>query len=228
MSSTSNSDFSDEFSEDEFSEDELDKEFLEKYRQIRFEEMKKNNEEQKQIVYPKLVKGKITNDVFNNYAKKIGDDMYIVDNYLSRGHELNAQLRRDNKIIEKIWKRVFVPLEQLTNVDYIKVCRMMSKPYDENLIGGFISTSNNCLRGFGEYEHIIYIPTDTKVMLIDLHRHVKRDDIIKFINNDENIYEIVLLPDTNLLYITGNKYVVNTVKYNEKEEAFDNLIEKDN
>jgi hypothetical protein len=210
----------------------IDDDFYEIYKNKRTlelkEERKQNNKEIEEEKKKELKFGEINLNAYKKYNEIVNED--LPNEYLNRGMEINDVLRNgtmgEKLRINKRFETAFITIKKiLPNVDYIKVCRMMSKRYSDDIRGGFISTSNYCLLGFGIEYHYIYVPFDVKIMLIDLTDRKLNKDLIEYIGNKEKtVYEIVIHPSYEMIHIKDNNYVINSDIYKNNKYSFDNLI----
>jgi len=144
---------------------------------------------------------KVVDDLLNN--QEYAD---TVKKYVKQGMELNAYIRdrillpenlsQLQKNIIKYSKKVE---EIFKDTDYIKVCRMMHRPYDSDLPAHPLSTANICLTDFGSHRSLIYIPKDAYIMIRDITKELTLKDphTGKIINAYPGpVFEIVISPKT--------------------------------
>jgi hypothetical protein len=108
-----------------------------------------------------------------------------VANYVARGSEINAALRRaadgkgedskhgyakDVDCLDKLAK----PLNQLirTTGQYVVLYRTASYQYESKKNAGFMSTASRILPGFGSEKMRIYVPVTIPVLVADITRQV--------------------------------------------------------
>lgn len=243
---------SDNIESDNESMDDFEKELMAiqesmkpQYKKIIQEDILKNKDILKEeLKLPTIItrKDKIKNVIPSNIWNKISQEFIkrkegictadIIEKYINRGSEINAELRKpeneriiDKKIIECL-NKLAQPLKNLLKEydkeykdNYIILYRNMSKEYTEKDSQGFISTSNIPLRGFGQYGMKIFVPIDTKVLVANISKQT----------NIENSFEIILPKGTQLSLITEDNeytyYVVLPVSDKVLEQIMNEIFE---
>ena len=133
-------------------------------------------------------------DMFSSHEKS------LITRYVSRGSEINSRNRNnmlthdDNVFLREI-KNSFKPIKYLfpenPDGDYIKVCRMQQREWDEDNVSALISTSNKCLRGFGSFAYTLLVQKDVCVGVSYL-------DLAGF--PEGTIYEIIINPEQIIIH----------------------------
>lgn len=168
----------------------------------RAEEIKKQQEKKKKVQSGDkkilLQRGEI-NQVIVNQIYKDPDYKIYLDKYINQGMELNRAIR-NREPLDDAYKSLLSKLNILSKQvkeifpgkDYIRVCRMMSKFYDENLPSQPMSTANICLSEFGNKTLHIYIPKDAYILIRDISKEMTDPITGKTVK----IFEIIIPPLT--------------------------------
>lgn len=177
-------------------EDELDRLFeelgleedTEDYMQTRLSEFQKVHQQ------PKMVVCNI------NYADALAKQdiagTTALQEYINHGHKINDVLRGHYMgDIRDVYARLIKhaqPLNKLTTCpgdSYFVVYRSMNAKYDEQQSLGFMSTSSEFIRQWGDYHMKIFVPSTTRVLI---------KDISKLLGTETEVYEVLLQPNTQL------------------------------
>ena len=182
--------------------DEEDDPVLIEYNKKRAEEIKEQQKKMKKVQSSDkkilLQRGEINQSIVNQIFKDPEYQIYV-DKYINQGMELNRSIR-NRETLDDSYKLLLSKLNTLSKQvqeifpgkDYIKVCRMMSKFYDENLPSQPMSTANICLSEFGNKTLHIYIPKDAYILIRDISKEMAEPITGKMVK----IFEIIIPPQT--------------------------------
>jgi hypothetical protein len=173
---------------------------------------------------PSLKKLTLSDTLLQNTELRYGDSAYnILKEYAKNGETINAHMRikqintTDKTIINRL-NDILTPASIVFNnssADYFIVKRKQSEPYiNEGENRGFLSTANKFVQGFGNYFYKFIVPMDCKIAVIKMD--------VKY----ENIYEIILPPDTQINMLDEDIGLVMTRDSQNKLKMFKNLVEQ--